>query len=95
MDGGYAPLYLLSMIAYQFKNILILKELQELQTPYGLIAKKSGLHPFVIQNTNKLCNQFSMSELKKIYWNIFQTDLDIKIGKIEPELAIDLLLSAI
>lgn len=95
LDGGEVPLYLLSMIAYQFRNILIIKELQDTKTPYGLIAKKSGLHPFVVQKSYYLCNQFSMPELKKIYQKIFQIDSDIKTGKIEAEVALDLLLAEI
>jgi len=95
LENGDNPLYLLSMIAYQFKNLLIIKEFQEARQPYGLIAKKSGLHPFVVQKSFYLCNQFSMGQLKKIYQKIFQVDSDIKTGKIEPELALDLLLAEI
>jgi len=94
-DDGEAPLYLLSMIAYQFRNLLVIKELQEANTPYGLIAKKSGLHPFVVQKSYYLCNQFSFLQLKKIYQKIFQVDSDIKTGKIEAETALDLLVSEI
>lgn len=94
LDDGDAPLKLLSMISYQFKNLLVIKELQE-RMPYNLIAKKSGLHPFVVQKSFYLCNNFSMEKLKKIYRKIFQVDSDIKTGKIEPETALDLLLSEI
>jgi len=80
LDGGDFPLYLLTMITYQFKNLLILKE----------SPKNSGLHPFVIQKSLYLCNQFTIEELKKIYRKIFQIDLDIKTGKIEAETALDL-----
>jgi len=89
LDNGDNALYLLSMIAYQFRNLLIIKEL----TIQGGQAKNSGLHPFVVQKSLYLCNQFSMEELKKIYQKIFQVDLDIKTGKIEPELALDLFLN--
>jgi len=95
LEDGDNALYLLSMIAYQFRNILIIKELQEEQTPYNLVAKKSGLHPFVVQKSYYLCNQFSIEKLKKIYRKIFQVDSDIKTGKIEAEIALDLLLSEI
>jgi DNA polymerase-3 subunit delta len=94
LDGGDNSLYLLSMIAYQFRNLLSIKELQSTQ-PYGMIAKKSGLHPFVVQKSFYLCNQFSFEKLKKIYQKIFQIDSDIKTGKIEGETALDLLLSEI
>ncbi|OGZ78966.1 MAG: DNA polymerase III subunit delta [Candidatus Staskawiczbacteria bacterium RIFOXYD2_FULL_37_9] len=90
LDGGDNTLYLLSMIAYQFKNLLIIKELIDKKNQYQIIVKKSGLHPFVAQKTYSLCGQFSMPELKKIYRKIFQIDLDIKTGKVEPETALDL-----
>ncbi len=95
LDKGEAPLYLLSMIAYQFRNLLILKELIEKRLPYQVIAKKSGLHPFVVQKTYYACGQFSSSQLKKIYQKIFQIDSDIKTGKIDTETALDLLLAEI
>jgi DNA polymerase III delta subunit len=95
LDNGDNSLYLLSMVAYQFRNLLVVKELQEAQNPYGLIAKKAGLHPFVVQKSFYLCNQFSLEQLKKIYRKIFQIDLDIKTGKIEAETALDLLLAEI
>ena len=82
------------MIAYQFRNLLTIKELQNTQ-PYGAIAKKSGLHPFVVQKSYYLCSQFSIEQLKKIYQKIFQVDSDIKTGKIDSELALDLLLAEI
>ena len=95
LDDGENPLRLLSMIAYQFRNLLTIKELQDMQKPYGIIMKKSGLPPFVVQKSYYLCSQFPMVKLKKIYRKIFQVDSDIKTGKIEPELALDLLLSEI
>lgn len=95
LDEGEAPLYLLSMIAYQFKNLLILKELIEKGLPYQAIIKKSGLHPFVVQKTYYACSQFSLPELKKIYRKVFQVDSDIKTGKIDAETSLDLLVSEI
>ena len=95
LENGDNSLYLLSMISYQFRNLLIIKDLQEKNEPYQAIAKKSGLHPFVVQKSFYICNNFSMMQLKKIYRKIFQIDSDIKTGKIEAELAIDLLLSEI
>lgn len=80
LDSGEPPLKLLSMIAYQFRNLLIVKE----------SPKNSGLHPFVAQKSFYLCSQFSIDQLKKIYRKIFQIDSDIKTGKIDAETALDL-----
>jgi len=93
LEGGDNALYLLSMIAYQFRNLLIIKDLIESKKPYDLIAPQSGLHPFVVKKNYYLCSQFSLEQLKKIYRKIFQVDLEVKTGKVEPELALDLLVS--
>ena len=94
-DSGEPALKLLAMIAYQFKNLLIIKDLIEKQNPYNIIAIKSGLHTFVVHKTFYLCNQFTIEQLKKIYQKIFQIDFDIKTGKIEAETALDLFLAGI
>ena len=95
LDEGENVLYLMSMIAFQFKNLLIVKELAEKGMMYATIVKKSGLHPFVVKKTYYACSQFSFNDLKRIYRSIFQTDLDIKTGKVEPETALDLLVAGI
>jgi len=39
--------------------------------------------------------KFTLNELKKIYRKLFQIDIDVKTGKIKPEIAIDLLVAKI
>lgn len=95
IESGDHPLYLLTMVAYQFRNLLIIKELIDKQVPYQAMAKKSGLHPFVVQKTFYAANKFSMDELKNIYKKIFLFDSKVKTGQLDPELSIDLLLSEI
>ncbi|OGZ63747.1 MAG: DNA polymerase III subunit delta [Candidatus Staskawiczbacteria bacterium RIFCSPLOWO2_01_FULL_40_39] len=95
LDNGESPLYLLSMVAYQCKNLLIVKELAEQGLMYASIVKRSGLHPFVVKKNYFQCSKFSLPELKAIYHKIFQTDLAIKTGKVEAETALDLLISQI
>jgi DNA polymerase-3 subunit delta len=95
IEKGDHPLQLLSMIIYQFKVLLIIKDLIIKKLSYGQIVKKSGLHPFVVQKNYHLCSQFSFEDLKKIYNKIFQIDADIKTGKIDSELALELLIAGI
>ena len=95
LEKGDSPLYLLSMINYQFRNLLIVKDFLEKYKPYNVILKKSGLHPFVVKKSYYQCQKFSFQELKKIYQKIFQADLDIKTGRIESEMALDLLITEI
>jgi len=95
LEKGDNPLYLLSMISYQFRNVLLVKELMEKHLPYNVILKKSGLYSFVAEKSYYQAGRFSLPELKKIYHNIFQADLDIKTGRIESETALDLLIAEI
>jgi len=95
LEKGDEPLYLLSMINFQFRNLLIIKDLLEQNRPYYTILKTAGLHPFVVRKSYELAQKFSLSELKKIYQKIFEIDLAIKTGKIEPEIALDLLITEI
>ena len=85
IDSGDNVLYLLTMIAYQFKNLMLIKN----------NPQNCGLHPFVLRKNYGLAAQFSAEQLKKIYHQIFEIDLDIKTGKIEPELALELLISSL
>lgn len=95
LEKGDSPLYLLSMINYQFRNLLIVKDLIEKQKPYNIILKRSGLHPFVVKKSYYQSQKFTFQELKKIFQKIFETDLNIKTGQIQPEIALDLLIAEV
>lgn len=95
LEKGDSPIYLLSMIHFQFRNLLIIRELIERHYPYYAILKTSKLHPFVVKKNYQQAIKFSLQELKKIYQKIFQIDLSIKTGKIEPETALDLIIAGI
>jgi len=95
IENGDSPIYLLSMINYQFRNVLNIKDLMEKRYPFNLIASKSGLHPYVARKSYFQAQSFSTDGLKKIYQKIFETDLDSKTGKIGAEEAIDMFIAEI
>lgn len=95
LEKGDSPLYLLSMINFQFRNLVIVKDLMEKNVPYYAVIKQTKLHPFVVKKSYWQAQRFTLSQIKKIYQKIFQADLAIKTGKIEPETALDLLISEI
>ena len=84
LEKGDSPLYILAMINYQFRNLLMVKSSD---------MSKIKIHPFVLKKSYYQSQKFTLEELKKIYQKIFQVDLDIKTGKIEPELALDLFIA--
>jgi len=90
-----SPLYLLSMINYQFRNLLLVRDLIDKGKPYPTIAKMTKLHPFVLQKTFSQAQKLNRRELKNIYQRILKVDLDIKSGKLDPQTALDLLIAEI
>lgn len=95
LEQGDSPIYLFSMIRFQIKNLLIVKDLSEKGMPYSLMVSESGLHPFVVKKSYNLSHRFSLDGLKKIYWEIFELEIKIKTGKIDPSVALDLLVTGI
>ncbi len=95
LQKGEHPLYLLSMINFQFRNLLTIKNLSEkYQSPYAL-SKITHLHPYLVKKNYTQAQKFSLGELKKIYQKIFEVDLSVKTGRLGPEAALDLLIAEI
>jgi len=95
LKKGDSPFYLLTMISYQFRNLLIIKDFIEKNKPYNFILKRSGLPPFIIKKLYILSQKFTLLDLKKIYKKIFQLDLEMKTGKTEPEKALEIFIAQI
>ncbi len=83
---GDHVLYLLTMISFQFRNLIIVK------TNKKNTSNELDMHPFVFQKSLKLANSFSEQDLKRIYQKILQTEINIKTGKLMPEVAFDFLI---
>jgi DNA polymerase-3 subunit delta len=89
------PLYVLGMIARQFRLMLQAKELLEQRHTEAEIARTLSLHPYP---TGKICQQskaFSLTALERIYHRLLDTDIDIKTGQMEPRAALDTLVGAL
>lgn len=92
IKDGAEPIYLLSMITYQFRNILIARELYDRGENSFVMQNTLKIHPFVAKKSFQLASKFSLSDLTKIYSKIFRVDFSIKTGKIEPISALDFLI---
>ena len=91
LEKGTSPAYLLSMINFQLRNIILVKDLIQRKRP----VEEIDLHPFLLKKTIFQARKFSFEEIKKIYQKLFELDLNIRSGKIKPEIALDLLISEI
>ncbi len=93
LEKGENPLYLFSMIIYQFRVLIMIKDLLEKRFSLWQIQKKTGLHPFVIKKNIVPARLFSQRELRTIYRRLSQLDFQIKIGAVKPETALELFLA--
>lgn len=93
LEKGDSVFYLLTMIAFQVRNLLVVKDLLETGVPYCLISKKAKIHPFVVKKAYALCQQIDLSYIKQLFQRLFEIDLETKTGVIAPELALDLFIS--
>lgn len=84
------PFYILSMYVYQFRNLLKVGEFywQGIFDRF-VIAKKTGLHPFVVQKTLPQLKNFTFPKLKNIYQKLQNIDFEVKSGRADIKLSLD------
>ncbi|PIU01933.1 DNA polymerase III subunit delta [bacterium (Candidatus Torokbacteria) CG09_land_8_20_14_0_10_42_11] len=92
---GAESLYLLAMVTYAFRNLIIVKDLAERGMERNQIITASRLHPFVVQKTLSCASYFSLGELKKIYLKLMDLDIKIKTGSITPNFGLEMLIFGI
>lgn len=87
------PLYVLSMIARQYRLILQAKELLEARRAERDVAQALGLHPYP---AGKVCAQarlYTLPALEQIYRRLLECDVQIKTGQAEPAAVLDVLVA--
>ena len=93
LKSGKNENYILTMIVYQFRNMMVVQDLVTRGVSRSLVAKEAELHPFVAGKTLSLLKTFDLPMLHRIYYRLMQTDLDIKTGRVEPRLGLEKLLA--
>lgn len=98
LEKGESPFYIFTMINFQFRNLIMVKEKCKEGNPdspakISLFAKELGIHPFVFRKAFYQSGYFQFEELKKIYQSLFRIDLATKTGEISPENALDIFIA--
>ena len=95
IEKGVPFEYLLTMIAWQYRNLLLIKDFlgDKKRLSPKILAQKLKLHPFVCQKALNQINKYTITELKKIYKQLLAVDLKIKTTRINPEVLFDLLIA--
>lgn len=89
IEKGDSPLQLMSMFVFQFRNIYVAKKLGSSTFP-----KILSLHPFVQQKARAQSRNFSLKEIARVYQKLFEADVAIKTGDMQPHTALDLFVAS-
>ena len=92
---GESETYLLSMLVYQFRNLLLVKSEIERGAQFQMLAKTIKLHPFVLRKSFEQSRGFTLPALKKIYERLLELDIASKTSRIESQVALDLVVGEI
>lgn len=91
---GAAPAYLLFMLSRQLQLIVRAKELRSQGKTKIEIQNKLGLtSEFALGKTLEQASKHSLPRLKEVYRHLLETDLWIKTGKYDGELALNILVA--
>ncbi|MFL7791415.1 MAG: DNA polymerase III subunit delta [Anaerolineae bacterium] len=95
LDAGEHPLGLLAMIVRQFRLLIQVKELKAEGANPQTIAKALGIHPFPARKLHNQATYFTAEQLEMVYRHLLDSDVAIKSGEIEAEVALDLLVAGL
>ncbi len=94
--SGVAPVYLLFMIARQVQMIVRVKELNRKRFTNREMQGKLGVSSeWVLKKTLEQASRYSLSRLKDVYQKLLDTDVSIKTGKMDAELALNVLVAVL
>ncbi len=97
LDSGVSESYILSMLIRQFRIFLQIKEL--IEGNGGLsnfqVASELNIHSFTAQKALAQVRNFNLAELKRIYSQLLELDIQIKTGYTRPEVALDLFVAKV
>ena len=94
LQRGASPAYLLVMLSRQVRLIVQARELRRQRKPEVEIQDRLGLpSEFVLRKTLDQAQRYPLERLKELYNKLLETDLAIKTGKYDGELALNLLIA--
>ena len=94
-DGDPLPLF--GMIVRQFRLLIQVRELLDENPGLSIdeMASEIGVHPFPIKKITPQAKLFNLPQLKRIFHQLSELDQAIKTGRLDDELALDLLIASL
>ena len=96
LGDGAAPAYLLFMITRQYRLMVQAKDMSTSKVPSGDIGGKLGIRSdWALRKLLDQSRRYTMARLEADYRKILDTDISIKTGRYNAELALDMLIMAL
>lgn len=84
LDSGENEVYLISMLARQVRNLLIMKDLSDHRLSEAEIVNKTHLHPYVVKKTLSQSRNFTKNQLLVLHGKLIKLDWETKSTSTEP-----------
>ena len=82
---GGDPSYLISMLAFQLKNLIMVRELMDKKMQYSEILKKTNMHPFVFKKNYETAKKYTLDQLKTLFRKLAEFEVSFKNGSTQAE----------
>ena len=93
LGRGASPSYLLVMLTRQVRGMLRVKELRGQRKPMGEMMRLLEMGEYALRRTLEQSSRYSPERLKEVYHRLLETDLAIKRGRYNAELALNILVA--
>ncbi|MCJ7515522.1 MAG: DNA polymerase III subunit delta [Dehalococcoidia bacterium] len=91
LRDGASPAYILTMITRQLRLIVMAKDLGRKKSQPGIPDSLEPVSDYSLEKAARQAKAFSLERIKKAYNKLLETDVSIKTGKYDGDLALDLL----
>jgi DNA polymerase III subunit delta len=96
LQNGTAPAQILALIARQIQMLIQIKELKSQKRPSAEIQSRLGIgFGFIWDKVSGRAEKYTPERLKDIYLSLLETDLSIKTGRFEGDLALNVLVASL
>jgi len=87
------PIPLLHSIVYQFRILLLARELIDLRGQEDELVSQMKVHPYVARMAFEQARRFSLEDLEAIYHSLLDVDEAMKTGQMPGDLALEMLVT--
>jgi len=84
------PVKILSLMARQFRNMLLIKQLSKQGFNQQQMASQLGLHPYAVKIAAEQARRYEVDKLKQTISRLAEVDYRMKTGKMDKVLALEM-----